>query len=347
MRHATEIIVGESGQLRCQHAPELALHYADVSVSSRVGNAPRYLELGDSGRFETLQNDEVDQLNARWHSKVEGLADRLERNMKLVFVAVLVVALGSFGFVRYGIPAASGPIASLIPKSIDRHLGDQTLKTMDNRFFKPSTLDKKRQVELQELFASLLPDAPAEHINHQFLIRDARDMPNAFALPNGTIVMTDALIKLADHDDMLASIMMHEIGHVEERHSMQMLVRQTSLSIVILLITGDVSTVSSTLLLIPAWMAQASYSQNLETAADGFALQEMLASGRDPNAFADIMEKMQNFGRDEKPPEPSDKDQEHNKSRLLDYLSTHPATQERIKRFREASAKLKMEAENP
>ncbi len=338
-RNSASLKIDADGMLSSPQQPALSMHYSNISVSSRVGNAARYLELGEHGRFETVQNDDVDHLNERWHSPEEGLADRLERNMKLVFVAVIVVAFGSFAFVRYGIPAASGPIATLVPKSIDRHLGDKTLETMDNRFFKESTLDEARQAELQELFSSLLPEKSSEHIQYQFLIRNAHDMPNAFALPNGTIVMTEALIKLADNDDMLASILMHEIGHVEERHSIQMLVRQASLSILILLITGDVSTISSTLLLIPAWMAQANYSKNLETSADTFALRQMLASGRDPNAFADIMLKMENYGRKDKQPKTKSEESKDTDSRIFDYLSTHPTTEERIKRFRDAASK--------
>ncbi|MEM8498998.1 MAG: M48 family metallopeptidase [Pseudomonadota bacterium] len=326
-RSRITLVVDDQGKVSCAQADFADIEFIDVGVSSRVGNSARYLTLGQGRRFETLDNEVVDQLCDRWHTANHGLADRLERNMKLVVVAILVISVGSVSFVRYGIPALSKPIAAMIPESFDQHLGQQTLDSMDGVFFQISKVDDARQQTLRQRFQELLPAEASGEQQFRLLFRSARGMPNALALPDGTVILTDELVKLADNDEQLISILLHEIAHVKQRHSIQMLVRQTGLSVLILLITGDVSTASSTVLLLPAWIAQASYSQGLETAADTYALEYMNTHGMDTNAFADIMEKLGAVGE-------SAVEHDKQESSILDYLSSHPATQQRIKRFR-------------
>ena len=73
---------------------------------------------------------------------------------------------------------------------------------------------------------------------------------NAFALPGGTVVMTDAIVQAAADkgisDDALVGVLAHEIGHVVHRHGMRMVVEQGVLNMGLGLALGDVSGVVST-----------------------------------------------------------------------------------------------------
>ena len=73
---------------------------------------------------------------------------------------------------------------------------------------------------------------------------------NAFALPGGTVVMTDAIVRAAADkgisDDALIGVLAHEIGHVVHRHGMRMVVEQGVLNMGLGLALGDVSGVVST-----------------------------------------------------------------------------------------------------
>ena len=53
--------------------------------------------------------------------------------------------------------------------------------------------------------------------------------PNAFALPGGTVVLLDELVAAAAHDDEIAAVLAHEIGHLHGRHTMRH-VLQTSVA---------------------------------------------------------------------------------------------------------------------
>lgn len=47
---------------------------------------------------------------------------------------------------------------------------------------------------------------------------------NAFALPDGTLVVTDELVELAgDNDDEVLAVLAHELGHIHERHGLRLL----------------------------------------------------------------------------------------------------------------------------
>jgi predicted Zn-dependent protease len=71
---------------------------------------------------------------------------------------------------------------------------------------------------LTEIGLSMLPAGTApERVTWKFkVLRDP--MPNAFALPNGTIYVNSGLISLLQNEDQLASVLAHEITHVTDRH---------------------------------------------------------------------------------------------------------------------------------
>jgi Zn-dependent protease with chaperone function len=65
---------------------------------------------------------------------------------------------------------------------------------------------------------SMLPAGTApERVKWEFhVLRDP--IPNAFALPNGSIYINTGLLSLVENEDQLASVLAHEITHVTDRH---------------------------------------------------------------------------------------------------------------------------------
>src|SRR5262249_23733266 len=65
---------------------------------------------------------------------------------------------------------------------------------------------------------AVVGDQPApEHITWRFrALRDS--VPNAFALPNGSIYVHSGLLALLENEDELASVLAHEATHVLARH---------------------------------------------------------------------------------------------------------------------------------
>jgi predicted Zn-dependent protease len=85
-------------------------------------------------------------------------------------------------------------------------------------------------------------------------------------------------------------------------------------------ITGDAATLSVAIAGLPSLVAQAEYSRDFETEADDYAFQLLHEHGMSPEAFATVMERIE-----------ADCECEPG---ALDFLSTHPVTEERIERAR-------------
>ena len=67
--------------------------------------------------------------------------------------------------------------------------------------------------------------------------------------------------------------MAHEVGHVIHRHGLRTLIQKSSLAVLLVLVTGDVSTSSSIITALPAILIEAGYSQTMEREADTYALE--------------------------------------------------------------------------
>src|SRR5258706_9740307 len=102
----------------------------------------------------------------------------------------------------------------------DLDLLDQA-SLLDKRFEREDQvfLDEATNSYLQRVGESLLPsDRNLEHVIWKF--RALRDpVPNAFALPNGSVYVNTGLIALLENESQLAAILAHEITHVLNRHA--------------------------------------------------------------------------------------------------------------------------------
>jgi Zn-dependent protease with chaperone function len=92
---------------------------------------------------------------------------------------------------------------------------------------------------------------------------------NAFALPGGFVVLTDELVALAETDLEIIAVLMHELGHVEMRHTLRQTLQGALPGLLLAAMTGDVDSLASGL---PAALMQLRYSRQMETEADAYAL---------------------------------------------------------------------------
>src|SRR5713226_9046569 len=97
----------------------------------------------------------------------------------------------------------------------------EQVNLLDKRFEREGLvfLDEATNAYLQQVGESLLPrDRNLEHVIWKF--RALRDpVPNAFALPNGSVYVNTGLIALLDDEGQLASVLAHEVTHVSKRHT--------------------------------------------------------------------------------------------------------------------------------
>ena len=331
--HDVRFGISDSGEFQLEGYEMAEVEFSQISVSSRIGDSARYLDLANGVRIETSDNDAVDRLLKILGPEKEGFLHTIENNLLAVILSLVTLVSFVFVVAVYGIPAMSGPLVRMLPPGVDDLLGKEVLDQLDSIVFEPSSLSSTEKGNLLELFATLIPETDRE-FDLQFRSSELLGA-NAFALPNAQIVFTDELVQLGASEEMLAAIMLHEIGHVVERHTMQAVVRRAGFSMLLFGVTGDVGSAATALVvLLPSFLIESSYSRDLEWDADSYALSQMSERGIDANAFADMMELM--LGSTPEDAESTDSTQDSANS-FSTYFGTHPPTQSRIERFRQAS----------
>jgi len=307
----------------------------DVQISSRIGNTPRHLTFPHNASFECGDNDAIDQLLKRVSARA-GLAHRLESGKRYILIAIVVVVAGVWGGVIWGIPTMAKKIAFALPDSASQHIDQGVLELLDKRLFTPTELPTATQRRVLDAFAPV-SEKYAKGIDIEVLFRKGGKVgPNAMALPSGTIIFTDELIKLAKQDEELVAVLAHEIGHVMKKHSLRQGIQSSALTVLIVTITGDVSSVSSIITAIPLILTELGYSREFEREADRFAIQVMQDLGIPLHLFPDVLDRMEKVGLcgDKEKLEALECEQElGEEAGASSYLSTHPPTEERRKQF--------------
>ena len=294
---------------------------ADTRVSRRIGNVVRTLSFADGCLLESADNDAIDRyLGLMGKHQAARHVHRLERGWLWAGIAVLATVLASWAFIVFGLPVMATVVANSLPQEVDDQLGRDGLRLMDELVFEPSTIETDRQEELRDGFEQLAAFAEIDR-NLQLEFRRGVEIgPNAFALPSGTIVMTDELVGLAENDDELAAVLAHEIGHVDGRHSLRLVLQDSIAAVIFAVVLGDITSISGLAGAIPVVLVQTRYSRSFETEADDYALDLMEEAGIARHHFSDILQRMQSDVGD---------------SDFPDFLSSHPATAERVRRFEE------------
>jgi Zn-dependent protease with chaperone function len=304
-----------------------------IRISPRLANTPRYLYLPNQGKFETQENDVVDKLLLRFRRRSWlHMVHFLESRKRWILACFLAIVLMIWFMGRYGVPVAAKVIAGHLPKKVTEMAGQRTMDTLDRSLLKESQLDAAVIKRIESHFRPIID----KHRKHDIQVgfRAARGLgANAFALPNGTVIFTDEMVKLSANDDELLAVLAHEIGHVVHRHGMRTLIQNSLFAFVLLAITGDVSGSSELFLGMPVLLTELSYSRGFEREADNFALSYLKRQGIVPVHFANLMHRIEK--KRAVAPTTSDNSDHGQPSKpgWRDFLSTHPSMKERLRRF--------------
>jgi len=154
----------------------------------------------------------------------------------------------------------------------------------------------------------------------EFVVFDAPDTVNAFALPGGKVGVYTGLLKLAASDDELAIVMGHEIGHVTARHGGERMTQVYGMEVVGA-VTG-VATQNSQYhdIVLQAFgaggnMLVMAFSRSQESEADHIGIRYAAKAGYDPRAAITFWEKMA---------------KQKGGASTIKWLSTHPPDAQRI-----------------
>ena len=158
---------------------------------------------------------------------------------------------------------------------------------------------------------------------------------NAFALPGGYIYISRGLLALAENEAEVAGVLAHELGHINALHHGRRQGNETLAGLLIAgaSIAGSVAGVPGTNQIgqLGGAVAQGvlrGYSREHELESDRLALRYMSRAGYDPQAMVDFLKKMRGQSR----LEAKRLGQSPDKVDATNYLATHPAPIERVRK---------------
>lgn len=253
-----------------------------------------------------------------------SVATRMQTRWSIFAGVFLVVVAAMLAVYRWGTPWLATQLTREVPIAWEAELSAQVMRDLDTRWLKPSKLPPERQAALRARFDALTkavsPDLQRYRAYQpRFVLQFRGGMPpNAFALPGGTIVMTDAIVELADKqklgDDALAGVLAHEIGHVVHRHATRLVVEQGVLNVGLGLALGDVSWLAS---VGGSMLTGLSYRRAHESEADCFAVTLMQRTAASTTPMADLLMNIDKGAR------------EGEQAGFSELFSSHPATGQR------------------
>jgi Zn-dependent protease with chaperone function len=258
-------------------SPEAVLVVRDPVLAERIRHA--------AGRVETLPGGDH----------------------KLRFALALLATLLLLGGLLYRyVPQLARAVAVRIPLEEERAIGLH----LESLFDAAECTSQDAEAALRDL-SKQLSDDPSRAFQVHVM---TASFPNAFALPGGTIVVTDSLLREAESPDEVAGVLAHEIEHVVQRHVLAGFLRDAALSALWSVTMGDYS---GLMMIDPSTayrIKNLSFSRTDEDAADRGAATRLHHAGISHRGLISFFQRLQaKLGAD-----------------TPAWLSTHPSTAARI-----------------
>lgn len=238
--------------------------------------------------------------------------------------AVLAAFLAVFSAFVYfvGLDLAADAAVRVLPRKADRLLGDAVIKGFAGDLAPIRDSAALSALEKSRIMVQGL--APGSPDSIRILVAADTSVKNAFAFPGGYILVYSGMLRLLETQEEWAGLLAHEGGHIHLRHGMRRIVRGSILAIGASLVFGDVSGLGSVLMDNAGTLVNLSYGRRDESEADAFARRSLEEGGYSAAGLATLFGKLLALQQ-----MPS----------WAAFLSTHPATEDRISALRGAAGK--------
>jgi predicted Zn-dependent protease len=204
----------------------------------------------------------------------------------------------------------AGAIANRIPVQQEQQFGRRVFERMQRSL---KLQDSGRDAELVKRLGTRLTSGSS--FQYQFHVADDPSI-NAFALPGGVIVVHTGLIRATRKPEELAGVLAHEVQHVEQRHSLRAVIRETGMRGLWAAASGDLG---GTLAGQAAMqLGSLRFSRDAERDADVRGFETLVRQDIDPQGMVDFFGTMARAAGASPPA----------------WLSTHPASEARQQQLR-------------
>jgi predicted Zn-dependent protease len=208
---------------------------------------------------------------------------------------------------------------TLIPPEQEKQLGLQVKQDLEQNQKVQYVEDAQVNAYVQQVTGKILAFAKKDRPDVTWTVKVIHDPKtvNAFATPGGYLYVYSGLLLAADDTAEVAGVLGHESGHVVARHSARQMVDQMGMETVTQMALGqNPGQLSALAASYASKGALLAYSRADESEADEYGARYASLAGYDPHGIATFFEKLEKA--------------EGKQPGWAQYLSTHPATADRI-----------------
>jgi Zn-dependent protease with chaperone function len=228
-----------------------------------------------------------------------------------VVIGVIAAAWSLAAVFLVGIPLSAQPIAGIMPAPYRTQIADISWSQVDAFTNYCDDSDEAARI-LNDMAHRIMTASDVPHRDDIWITIVDAPFPNAFALPDDSIIVTDDLIQLAHHPDELTGVLAHEIAHIERNHVMTNIVRQMGAGIFFDVVFGGAGA-GQAIAVASVNLAGLRYSRGDEEEADQRGLDYLDAAGIDTGGLARMFDRFRDVAETEGGEIPT-------------LLSSHPAT---------------------
>ena len=282
--------------------------------NNKIGGLPKTITFSNGSKFVADDSN----LNYLPDSLLSNLLNALYGNFRIILLITIISPLAFWVLTFNAIPLLANFSAELVPQNtkviISKRIKNELLESILNK----SELPGEEQIKTIDLIDKKLFTLPLKN-KYSLSFYDSDFLgANAIALPDGTIIFTDALVsKLKDYPDALIAVMLHEIGHVEHNHGIRSILETIGISMAFSYLIGDVQGISELIVGSSIGMLQLSFSRGMEKEADIFSIQNLKRLKIPEESLITGLEKIISSE--------DSKNDAFNK-----YLNSHPLLEERV-----------------
>lgn len=210
---------------------------------------------------------------------------------------------------------------TLVPPEAEAELGRQAFQQIMRDT--PVARDRRLHEHVARIGASLVEASDSPYPEWEFVVFDSQQA-NAFALPGGRVGVFTGMLEITENEDQLATVLGHEVAHVNARHGAERMVTENLVTLglrlgAMFLSLGDVQIPTELVVALGASAADLGivkpFSRGQELEADALGLDYMAQAGYQPAAAITFWRRMQELTGDGGPPH---------------FLATHPSNAQRI-----------------
>jgi predicted Zn-dependent protease len=279
--------------------------------------------------------DQINPVPCRTCGRAAGPPARLSRRAFLKGLAATGATIPLAGCDQVGV----GWLArTLVPPEAEAELGRQAFRQIVSQT--PVAQDPDLHAYVARIGEGIVGASNSPYPDWQFVVLEG-EQANAFVLPGGYVGVYTGMLDVAANEGQLATVLGHEVGHVNARHGAERMVTEHFITLALrlaamLLALGDVQIPPDLLVALGASAAELGivrpFSRAQELEADALGREYMAQAGYQPTEAIAFWRRMQQASGDGGPPP---------------FLATHPSNAQRIEELLERLTELENGAALP